>query len=108
MTLLPFKPPFLISLKTSPHVGTDALSHAWKPKTRLRFFPFTPMTIRTGTLSTILPIRISHFTRDRNRYLIGSSDKSRFLHLSTESINSLTLTCPRPFKVIFLSLDFRL
>jgi len=87
--LLPSRPLLFKSLKNCRQVEADSLSPACKPKTRLCPVSVTPMATRTGTFSMLPSMRISKLTPSKNMYLMGSTDRSRSLHFSTASINSL-------------------
>jgi len=85
------KPLTFRSLKNSRQTGADSLSPDCMPTTNLSPSSFTPTATKTGTFSTLLPMRMGKWTPSTNRYFTGSQDKSRCRHRSTASDNS-TLT----------------
>ena len=89
VTFCQLRPRVSRSLKNSRQLEADSLSPAWKPNTSLWPVCVTPIATNTGTFSTLPSMRMSKQTPSKIRYLIGTRDKSRFLHLSTASISSL-------------------
>ena len=80
---------FFKSLINSRQLDADSLSPPCSPDTSLQPVSVTPIATSTGTVSMLPSIRMWKQTPSKNKYLMDSSDKSRLLHFSTASINSL-------------------
>ena len=89
LTFAHSRPLLFKSLKNSLQLDADSLSPACNPRTRRWPDSVTPIATRTGVFSMESPTRMSKLTPSIKRYFICSWDKSRFLHLSTESTSSL-------------------
>ena len=84
-----------ISSATASFNFSGTLARAFRAAWTWHFWTsVTPIATSTSTFSTLPSKRISKLTPSKNIYLIVSPDRSRVLHFSTASINSLLALLP--------------